>query len=572
MKQQRGAALVVVLSMLAMSLMLGLSGMQSSLIDERLAGNYRAASLAQMGAERAVAEAWGVGGSLLHKDDFDDALDLSVSELFEYNWQQFSNLVGVSLDVCEDEDEDDVNCRFYLLQETNNFYIVGMGAVDDGRAAVSELVFVEVYLGGEAGPFSDGVVGCEGVELRGSGRVDSYSSYPDFPDGIADGPQAYDPNNHNSNASVRTLDGGDVKLQGHSPIFGNVSSDRDVIAVGSAPIEGDIRANRDVRLDGNNTFDGNAQAVGDVIVNSGKITGDAFANANITFNNWGGEIQGNAQYGGDIFFTSRGEDHVGGQHANEDPQIQEQPQEPCDPLGIRDLVDGFSLVNNGPLDVGANQNPVLSEAGFVGNGGGEQGGNDDSLEIGSVDFLEGRPGQTAMRFSKLDIGSNGSLTIGEPDHPQHIVMVVDGDVNVSGGGDGLVIAEGSTLTLVVGGSVHLQGGVDIRGAGVVTPWTDSNGEQQLVPSLGIYSTADQNDLGNQAGVRLRGNTDMYATVYAPFADVSVGGSGNLFGSVRGRTAEFFGSGGMHYDEALGRVASDSGGETGDGQFRVLSWR
>lgn len=51
MKQQRGAALVVVLSMLAMSLMLGLSGMQSSQIDERLAGNYRAFTLAQMAAE-----------------------------------------------------------------------------------------------------------------------------------------------------------------------------------------------------------------------------------------------------------------------------------------------------------------------------------------------------------------------------------------------------------------------------------------------------------------------------------------------------------------------------------------
>ncbi|MGL6250210.1 MAG: PilX N-terminal domain-containing pilus assembly protein, partial [Billgrantia desiderata] len=41
MKKQRGAALVVVLSLLAMSLMLGISGMQSSQIDERLAGNYR---------------------------------------------------------------------------------------------------------------------------------------------------------------------------------------------------------------------------------------------------------------------------------------------------------------------------------------------------------------------------------------------------------------------------------------------------------------------------------------------------------------------------------------------------
>ncbi|RDB42295.1 hypothetical protein DU490_13950 [Halomonas sp. DQ26W] len=60
MKKQRGAALVVVLAMLTMSLMLGLSGMQASLIDERLAGNYKASAEAQMNAELGASEfmAW----------------------------------------------------------------------------------------------------------------------------------------------------------------------------------------------------------------------------------------------------------------------------------------------------------------------------------------------------------------------------------------------------------------------------------------------------------------------------------------------------------------------------------
>ncbi|WP_181872867.1 pilus assembly PilX family protein [Billgrantia montanilacus] len=60
MKRQRGAALVVVLSLLTMSLMLGLSGMQSSILDERLAGNYKATTEAQMNAELGASEfmAW----------------------------------------------------------------------------------------------------------------------------------------------------------------------------------------------------------------------------------------------------------------------------------------------------------------------------------------------------------------------------------------------------------------------------------------------------------------------------------------------------------------------------------
>ncbi|MDQ7729119.1 PilX N-terminal domain-containing pilus assembly protein [Halomonas sp. SpR8] len=51
MKQQQGAALVIVMVLLSGALMLGMSGMQSALIDERLAGNYRASVQAQMTAE-----------------------------------------------------------------------------------------------------------------------------------------------------------------------------------------------------------------------------------------------------------------------------------------------------------------------------------------------------------------------------------------------------------------------------------------------------------------------------------------------------------------------------------------
>ncbi|MBW6392031.1 hypothetical protein [Billgrantia antri] len=54
-KQQQGAALVVVLSILSMALMLGLSGVSGSLVNERLAGNYRTASQAQMAAEMGAA-------------------------------------------------------------------------------------------------------------------------------------------------------------------------------------------------------------------------------------------------------------------------------------------------------------------------------------------------------------------------------------------------------------------------------------------------------------------------------------------------------------------------------------
>lgn len=56
MKHQQGAALVIVMALLSGALMLGMSGMQSALIDERLAGNYRAAVQAQMNSDSLMSE------------------------------------------------------------------------------------------------------------------------------------------------------------------------------------------------------------------------------------------------------------------------------------------------------------------------------------------------------------------------------------------------------------------------------------------------------------------------------------------------------------------------------------
>ncbi|WNL39482.1 hypothetical protein RN346_02715 [Halomonas sp. PAMB 3232] len=55
--RQRGAALVVVMVVLTGALMLGLVGVQSALVDQRQAANYRAALKAHMRAETAAARA-----------------------------------------------------------------------------------------------------------------------------------------------------------------------------------------------------------------------------------------------------------------------------------------------------------------------------------------------------------------------------------------------------------------------------------------------------------------------------------------------------------------------------------
>lgn len=55
--QEQGAALVVVMALLASALIIGVICVQSAFVDERLASNYRASTLAQMRAEIAASQA-----------------------------------------------------------------------------------------------------------------------------------------------------------------------------------------------------------------------------------------------------------------------------------------------------------------------------------------------------------------------------------------------------------------------------------------------------------------------------------------------------------------------------------
>lgn len=159
MKQQQGAALIVVLVLLTISLMLGLSGVQSSLMDERMAGNYRAATLAQMAAEASADKGVQDKGQDLSSfvnlpDDFDYTN-------FKYSSWKLEGEGSVWEKVCA-FDEDAV-CDEYgayapvyvdvgslageRLGLAPGFYVIGVGAVLDGSGqAVAESLPVFVKL------------------------------------------------------------------------------------------------------------------------------------------------------------------------------------------------------------------------------------------------------------------------------------------------------------------------------------------------------------------------------------------------------------------------------------------
>lgn len=132
MPKQRGAALIVVLSLLSITLMLGLSGLHSALLDERLAGNYRAATEAQMGAEAALSAGWGEGGENITVQHFDASIRLDALE--SLGWEAFSRISRGG--PCRD----DLRCNYRYVREGGEYYIVAMGAVaSNGHLVASSL-------------------------------------------------------------------------------------------------------------------------------------------------------------------------------------------------------------------------------------------------------------------------------------------------------------------------------------------------------------------------------------------------------------------------------------------------
>lgn len=144
MPKEKGAALVVVLAVLAISLMLGLTSLQSALVGQQLADNYRGASLARMGAETAVAQAYGDDAQLTASDAF---VDIDRSAVEALTWATFTD--GYTAFGGQFQQGglqgSKVAYAYRRFRIEGSDYLVGLGAVlgsNDTAIAQSRLVYV----------------------------------------------------------------------------------------------------------------------------------------------------------------------------------------------------------------------------------------------------------------------------------------------------------------------------------------------------------------------------------------------------------------------------------------------
>jgi hypothetical protein len=177
--------------------------------------------------------------------------------------------------------------------------------------------------------------------------------------------------------------------------------------------------------------------------------------------------------------------------------------------------------------------------------------------IGSSDLpmTLGSTGATNI-FSLPSITGNGGATN---------ILTIEGEVtlvltNTAGsdaiditGNAGIVITPGSKLIIYTAGDINL-GGNGVANGGTTTATANQPANFQIWGT----STTTQT-------IGVAGNGVLSGVIYAPNADVSINGNGDVMGSVVANNITVTGSAAFHYDESLG----DFGGGN---PYRVAAWK
>jgi hypothetical protein len=170
----------------------------------------------------------------------------------------------------------------------------------------------------------------------------------------------------------------------------------------------------------------------------------------------------------------------------------------------------------------------------------------------NASLIRGLPISRFM-LNTIALSGNQTLTIaGKPDGSRtYVEIYVTGDISVTGTAQ-IVVQPGVSAT------IYFAGNVDVNGGGII----NSNNQPGDLLLYGIQPS------GNASPhVSLSGNAQISAAVYAPGHDVTVvggGSTGQVFGSIVGKSVTMTGVTNLHYDEALG-----SGGIINS--YKIVSW-
>lgn len=587
--------MAVVLVLVATSTLLGVAGVQSTLDNERIVGNYRAAAESRREAEAGIADFYRQLRTFAAREsELEDDEQAEVASLMRRLREQagsakraavegdatarreanaaLAEVIAAMQQWQQDHQEGDqgavdwLNGRAMapgeyhidpviaapddpLLGDDSGFWLHSDGTFGtEGRRARYEARALIRLPAGETRPFS-GLTGCEGVSVSGSGIIDSY----DARKGSYGGDNA-----RRANVTVGTVSPEAwVTTRGASPIYGDVASSGGFRAQGSASLHGDLRTNGRVEIQGGGAVvHGDVASLEDVdISSSGTVAGDVKTNGTLRLSNWSSRVDGDVTAAA-VSSNRDPEDQVGGTLTLTDDGAGVSPvatSGTCPGYGVAEHYARHAPSDDAPWPDpltlrGGKRTVVLDAAGL----------HDPKRKEGSRDVVTALDdGRHLARFASLRLRGSPDLQIGRPEAPVDLVLWVPGEIDIGGGGS-FRIAEGSRLTIITGSAFDLGSAIQL---GDSSP-SRLNAEGEAEAILTVMSTYD--DRGdNQPGMKVRGASSFYGQVIAPFSRVDIGGSGDFFGAANGRWIDVSGSGGFHYDESFGELALDPGAGGGE---------
>ena len=558
---QNGFTLVTVLLLSSLASILVLTSLKDNITQERLSGNYQKKVNARLVSERGVFESINAVNAYLAIEANKNATLEEIKAVMAINKSTGDSLLGgASYDVGTSLDGNDI-----ILSSKGSLY-------EGQKILKARFEFTPSSGGAPSAPYA--IVGCDAVDLSGSGKIDSYDSSDPTTITYSEDKRGNltVETTSGSDGDVTTINhqGADVTLGGNSPIMGDISSTGKVIFNTSSVI-GNVHANGDVTIrDSGNTerVSGNVRTRSNFELTGGSIGG--FVHAQRTDGS-GGKItltraeidtkninDPDIKYGGDYSATEITKNYTGSPF-NTNPTVEEvknndssasgydakDPATNCDYLSITSELNKIDDGNN-------------SLAPFQSRGWGDDytmlqdklylNENSGNRLVSSVNSNVFDIPTAVLKVKEFKVSSDHILVQGD------VTLFVENNFEMSGNAK-ITIEKDSSLTLIIKGSVNVGGGAKIIA------------EQHGLTTSGIPAMRIFSSYGG-SGINIDGDSPIYAQIYAPFSDVSISGSGALYGAVRGKSITVSGNSTIHYDAALSK-GSNSGGGSNNSQSKIV---
>ena len=259
-KTQKGFTLITLLILSTMASVIVLNSLKDNVVQERLSGNYQKQVKARLAAEKGI---------------FDTYLTLSANLLKNPD----ATLDELSLGVPQSKSGSGPSELIYKVSApTGTLDAIAVDSIGERKEGAKTLQAVFAKTGvqtPQAFPFSNAVLGCDGITTQGASNVNSYDSRDGDWNGIGTG-----------EATVRTLKSDStVKLIGNSVINGDVLSSNSIEFGGSAEITGNVQSNGYIKAPSQTIFGGNISSFEYVELTSGSVAGSIFANGYVDTDN-----------------------------------------------------------------------------------------------------------------------------------------------------------------------------------------------------------------------------------------------------------------------------------------------